>query len=236
MEIHIPNICLLKLPASTPCSEQTYITKYFTPSRVFVNIPYYKTYKPFEDAICATLVAYDLEPVLVKEEIPGAARICRICRLMLSCKYGITDISYSTHNIPFELGLLLAFGKHTIILYREKHKYQKKFSDLQYRDPLVYEKKPRELIKKLSNSINQEFRGAGGIMRLPKLLFEMYAFWQKLESKHHYNFKMRINILRAVLVKRLKNPEEITIKLSLEVVEGETIYCLGDKGRNFFYK
>jgi len=129
----IPSICLLGKPR---CDRKIEILKNYDRRRVFLDIPYAR-YKRFEHAICSTLIAHNLTPVLGREKITSKERICKLCVSILSCKYGIADVSYPTLNVPFELGLLLAYNKPTALLCQKRHWIPKHFSDMQWSDSIV---------------------------------------------------------------------------------------------------
>lgn len=50
------------------------------------------------------------------EEQQAHAFTCKVCETIQSCAYGIADISTGNPNVMFELGMMIALGKPTIIL------------------------------------------------------------------------------------------------------------------------
>jgi hypothetical protein len=53
---------------------------------------------------------------MARDQSRPETRLTKIVELMLSCPYGLTDLSYVKRmNMPFELGLLLAFGKENFV-------------------------------------------------------------------------------------------------------------------------
>jgi hypothetical protein len=63
-------------------------------------------------------------------------RLVKIAELILSCRYGFTDLSYATRlNMPLELGLLLAFGKETFVASGKRYGALRTISDLNFTDP-----------------------------------------------------------------------------------------------------
>jgi len=47
---------------------------------------------------------------------------CKICEMIQICSYGIADITDNNPNVLFELGIMIALGKPTIILKRRRQK------------------------------------------------------------------------------------------------------------------
>ena len=45
---------------------------------------------------------------------------CKICEMIQGCSYGIADITENNPNVLFELGILIALGKPTVILYKKE--------------------------------------------------------------------------------------------------------------------
>src|SRR5574341_1115027 len=92
------------------------IRREFDPYGIFLNIPYSRRYSGLEVVIMSTVTAYGLTPRMARERTRTEIRLLKITELMLSCKFGFTDLSYVTRmNMPLELGMLLAFGKETFI-------------------------------------------------------------------------------------------------------------------------
>jgi len=84
--------------------------------------------------------------------------LLKILELMLSCKYAFTDLSYVTRmNMPLELGLLLAFGKETLIMSNHRYGALRTISDLNFSDIHYHEGRIGILIKELSRWIEQIF-------------------------------------------------------------------------------
>ncbi len=83
-------------------------------------------------------------------------RLLKIAELMLTCRYGLTDLSYVTRmNMPLELGLLLAFGKETFITSRRRYSALRTVSDLNFGDIHYHEGSVHRLIVALSGWIEE---------------------------------------------------------------------------------
>jgi len=109
----ILRVCPLNLGA---CSKKEEIIRLYFPRRVFVNVPYVSQYAEYEHIIRRTLERYGLVPVLSKDHLEPTVLLCNVCKLIQTCKYGVTDISIVASNVLYELGLIHANGVHCAIL------------------------------------------------------------------------------------------------------------------------
>jgi DNA-binding NtrC family response regulator len=109
----IMRVCPLNLGA---CSKKDEILRLYSPRRVFVNVPYVPEYAECEQAIRRTLERYGLVPVLSRDHLEPTVLLCNVCKLIQTCKYGVTDISIPGSNVLYELGLIHADGVHCAIL------------------------------------------------------------------------------------------------------------------------
>lgn len=119
------------------------------PRDVFINCPFSKDYVDHFRATVFTVLRSGFVPRCAQENDDGGeVRYDKICRIIRDCAYGIHDISKTEldadtdlprFNMPFELGLFLGatkFGstsfrkKKTMILDRDKFRYQKFLSDI----------------------------------------------------------------------------------------------------------
>lgn len=113
----ILRVCPLNLGT---CSKKEEIIRLYSPRRVFVNVPDVLEYGEYEKVIRHTLENYDLVPVLPKEHLETADLLCNVCKLIQTCKYGITDISKLETNTLYRLGQMHAIGVHCAILKSHK--------------------------------------------------------------------------------------------------------------------
>jgi len=102
----------------TECVEAVRISREYSPSNIFIAIPY-SEYRHNEDAIRKIIEAANLNPVIVKDKIESSMLLCKICRSIRTCKYGVADISYSNLNVIYELGIISALNKKCAILFNE---------------------------------------------------------------------------------------------------------------------
>ncbi len=128
----------------------------FDGSGIFLNIPYSSRYTRLEVGIMATVTAYDLTPWMARQRLRVEMRLLKIVEMMLTCRYGLTDLSYVKRlNMPLELGLLLAFGKENFITSGKPYGAVKSISDLNFADIHYHRGRVRELIAGLSRWIEQ---------------------------------------------------------------------------------
>lgn len=154
-----------------PCDEDIWqvIKKDYSPINVFVNVPYIEEYNELKATIIALLLVVKLNPILAAERSQGQPiRLCKICELMQTCKYVVTDLSYDTlHNIPFELGFFLALGRkgHSMVLidykYHEKDgikmlKFDSRLSNLKGLEVIKHERNTEKLITGLVNRLRYD--------------------------------------------------------------------------------
>ncbi len=72
---------------------------------------------------------YQLKSALDEKGIN--AFTCKICQMIQGCAYGIADITRNNPNVLFELGIMIALGKPTMILKRRNQRLKLKLpSDL----------------------------------------------------------------------------------------------------------
>lgn len=154
-----------------PCDDDIWnrVQKDFQPFNVFVNIPYVKEYQKLQAAIIATVIKVGLKPKLASFRSEGQPiRLCKICEIMQTCQYCITDLSYARlQNMPFELGFFLALGRqgHSFILMDDKYhdvdgvrvrKFDSQLSNLKSVEILVHERKPQKLVDELLKRMQRD--------------------------------------------------------------------------------
>jgi hypothetical protein len=132
------------------------INRDFDTRGIFLNIPYSQRYSKLEIAILSTVTAYDLMPRMARERSKLEMRLLKIVELMLCCAYGLTDLSYAKRmNMPFELGLLLAFGKESFVTSSRHYSALRTVSDLNFADIHYHRGTVGGLVKELSRWIEQ---------------------------------------------------------------------------------
>jgi hypothetical protein len=154
------------------------VRRNFKPNRIFLNIPYASRYSNLEAAVLSTATAYDLDPCMGKERSKLEIRMRKIVELILTSKYGFTDLSYATRmNMPFELGVLLAWGKETFVISSHPTRTVKALSDLNFGDIEFHRGTAKLLIEKFSRWIE---RTASSKRLKSSTLLTRYRRWQAI--------------------------------------------------------
>ncbi|HKB71634.1 MAG TPA: hypothetical protein VKH46_12380 [Thermoanaerobaculia bacterium] len=158
--------------------EQRDIKDGFDAKGIFLNIPYSPRYSNLEIAILSTVTAYDLVPYMAKDRSSLEIRIQKIARMMLQCRFGLSDLSYALRlNMPLELGLQLAWGKEVFVVTRKRYRNLRSISDLNFADIHAHEGSPDKLIRDLSRWLEQNCSDR----RLSdKRLIERYRRWMSI--------------------------------------------------------
>jgi hypothetical protein len=88
--------------------------------RVFLDIPYHRSFQNYERAIVTTLLTYGLQPISARDNKKAVLIMDDVCTLIKSAKYAVIDISGLNFNVAFEAGYLYALGGPTFILLKNK--------------------------------------------------------------------------------------------------------------------
>ncbi|MBI3695046.1 MAG: hypothetical protein HY238_09450 [Acidobacteria bacterium] len=139
------------------------------PFSAFLNIPYDDAFQDLYLAYVAGLSAFRLTPRATLEIPGGERRLDRILRLIQTCRYSFHDLSrveIEAHrpptprfNMPFELGLTVAFDKlcpaqHTWFVFESKHRrILKSLSDLSGTDVYIHDGRPSGVFRELCNAL-----------------------------------------------------------------------------------
>jgi hypothetical protein len=141
---------------------------------VFLNIPYDEQFTDLFLAYMAGIKAYGLVPRATLEIPGGARRLDRIAELILSCTYSIHDLSRveldltppatPRFNMPFELGLAVAFHWHPntnhtwFVLESQKWRVQKSLSDINGSEVYIHQGTPEGVFRELATAFVRERR------------------------------------------------------------------------------
>ena len=137
---------------------------------VFLNVPFDSAYRPMFEAMVFAVLDCGFRPRCALEgSDAGHVRVQKIAVIIRDCALGIHDISRTEldkqsrlprFNMPFELGLFLGakwFGdevqhrKNTLILDRERYRFQQFLSDIAGQDIKAHRNEPEPLIKAVRN-------------------------------------------------------------------------------------
>jgi hypothetical protein len=174
------------------------ISREYDATGVFLNIPFDDRYSALEMAITSTLTAYGLTPHIAKERRRVEVRLFKIVELMLTCRYGITDLSMPNRmNMPFELGLLLGFGRETFLMSSKRYSALQSISDMNFCDVYYHENKSESLISGLSQWIERTCSKKQISTRTLIRRFEVLKAAKKSLGEDYY--KLRIDQIKSLL-------------------------------------
>jgi len=114
------------------CNKIDEINREYGDNKIFLDIPYNAVYRTFEKELVKTIEKNGLIPVMAKNSLKSKALLCKICTYIQQCKYGLADISCPTHNIPFELGLMLGLSRNCVILKQKDATIPSDISGIEY--------------------------------------------------------------------------------------------------------
>jgi len=166
--------------------------------RVFINVPFDGTYKPFFDAAVFTVIACGCVPRCALTTGNAAqTRFARIVELVKQCPMGIHDLSRSGPgqsnqlprlNMPFELGLFLGareFGgrshkvKTCIVLDSHSRRYRSFISDFAGHDVVSHNNRISRLINVLRDWLAAADTSGTRILPGGKQIYKLYVEFQK---------------------------------------------------------
>lgn len=140
---------------------------------VFLNVPYDKKFERLFLALISGISAFGLVPRATLEITTSVRRLDRILDLIRRCEYSIHDLSRvemdrgaprtPRFNMPFELGLAVAFEKASksrtrgwFVCESQSYRLAKSLSDLNGTDPFIHD-----------GTIEGVFRELGNMFRRP---------------------------------------------------------------------
>lgn len=116
------------------CNQGDFIEKGYSEKNIFLDIPY-EGYQDRQDILKEVISEAGLEAIIAKETLTSNAVLCKVCKLIQTCKYGISDISFNRPSVTYELGLMHGFGFKVCILLQET---LGKFTDIEGLDHTSY--------------------------------------------------------------------------------------------------
>jgi hypothetical protein len=137
------------------------------PNSAFLNIPFDKAYEPLYLAFIAGLSGFGLTPQTVLQ-IPGShRRLDRLSLLISTCQYSFHDLSRveldakrpqtPRFNMPFELGLAVAWSEHVnphhrwYVFEAKSFRVLKSLSDINGTEVYVHHGLPTGVFRQLTN-------------------------------------------------------------------------------------
>jgi hypothetical protein len=160
---------------------------------VFINCPFDPEYQPLLRAMCFAILACGYFPRCALDlSDSGAVRFQEIVALMTACGFSVHDVSrveldgasgLPRFNMPLELGADLALrlagspaqrARRTLVLDKEKHRYDKMLSDISGMDIEDHGADPKLAIKRVRDWLNTH-RGDDTILPGAAAIVDDYA-------------------------------------------------------------
>jgi hypothetical protein len=133
------------------CKEYQAIQHDFSDSNIFFATSFRDEYLDLADHLRSRLkeVGYNLK--VVNEDISNRNVLCKICRTMQGCRFGIAEFSGFRHNVTYEFGLMQAFGLQTIAVMRSEKfaDFERDVSDLKGIEVIPYSKVAGDLYDRI---------------------------------------------------------------------------------------
>lgn len=121
--------------AKEKCDENESIGRAYSDRNIFLDIPY-SDYEDCEKIIRDLLCELKLTPIVAKDRLTSNAVLCKVCKLIKACKYGIADISSGSSSVVYEYGLMHGLGMKVCLLLRKGN--ENKFTDIEGLEHLSY--------------------------------------------------------------------------------------------------
>lgn len=121
--------------------------------RVFLTIPYKKTYRRYEDTIRAVLRSRGLYPVIARESSTTRTILEEVCVLIDSCRYAIVDISGWNFNVALETGYIIARGLPYAILKNGRTKPPADLRGFKYQEYRNVETMRKKLVRWVDQNV-----------------------------------------------------------------------------------
>ncbi len=98
-------------------------------------------------------VGYTLK--VVNEEISNKSILCKICKAIQTCKYGVAEFSGLRHNVSYEFGLMQAFGLQSIAVMKRDRlsDFEKEVSDMKGIEVIPYATISGDLFDKIQGFV-----------------------------------------------------------------------------------
>lgn len=164
--------------------------------RVFLSIPYKKTYRRYEDAIRAALHASGLEPVIARESTRTTTILEDVCALIDTCQYAVVDISGWNFNVALETGYVIARGCPYVILKNSRTKAPADLQGLKYQEYRNVESLRSKLVRWIQQNIPE-------VKELPEAI-EARNLVRRIMKRASINQQQAEEVLLAALQPRSK--------------------------------
>ncbi|MDD5166229.1 MAG: hypothetical protein PHQ57_02425 [Candidatus Omnitrophica bacterium] len=121
--------------AKGACDLLSSIENDFLDKNIFLDIPYQSNYKVCETTLRSVLSELGFNPIAAKDKLTSNAVLCKVCRIVKTCGFGIADISSGSNSIVYEYGLMHGLGMKVCLLLQKE---SEKFTDIVALEHLTY--------------------------------------------------------------------------------------------------
>lgn len=140
------------------CQEFKSIQKDFSDANIFFATSFRDDFLDMADHLKSKLNEIGFNMRVVNEEISNKSMLCKICKTMQTCKYGIAEFSGFRHNVSYEFGLMQAFGLQSIAVVKSDKfdQFEKEISDMKGIEVIPYSSISKDLFDKIKKFIGYE--------------------------------------------------------------------------------
>lgn len=138
------------------CKEYHTIQREYSDRNVFLAVSFSDEFKDMIDHLNEKLKKAGFYLKVVNQTIENKNILCKICKTIQTCKFGIAEFSGFKHNVSYEFGLMQAFGLETIaIIKKEKlQEFEKNISDMKGIEVIPYERVGDDLFENLKRFLS----------------------------------------------------------------------------------
>jgi hypothetical protein len=122
--------------AKDQCDQMVSASQLYSDKNVFLDIPY-SDYDDCENALRELLKEVGLNGIAAKDKLTSNDVLCKVCRMIKTCKYGISDLSTGSNSVSYEYGLMHGLGMKVCLILREKSKSFTDVAGLEYAPPYL---------------------------------------------------------------------------------------------------
>jgi len=137
------------------CKEFHEIRREYSDRNIFLAISFGDEFQDTIDHLRTKFREGCFNLKVVNESIENKNILCKICKTIQTCRYGIAEFSGFRHNVSYEFGLMQAFGLETIgIIKKDNLKdFENNMSDMKGIEVIPYQTVSEDLFPKLQGFI-----------------------------------------------------------------------------------
>ncbi len=137
------------------CIEYQNIQREYSEKNIFFATSFSENFLDSADHLRSKLKEIGFNLHIVNEQITNRNILCKICRTMQTCKYGIAEFSGFRHNVSYEFGLMQAFGLKSIAVVKQDSfsKFESEISDMKGIEVIPYRTIASDLFDRIKDFI-----------------------------------------------------------------------------------